>query len=71
MLLCIKFQPDALYITIWSMEYVQEKFEDTKGVTRSRKSKNDRQCNGQKKKWQATIYTTLHRKVKIEQLEPR
>ena len=35
MLLCIKFQPDALYITIWSMEYVQEKFEDTKGVTRS------------------------------------
>jgi hypothetical protein len=28
----------------------QEKFEDTKGVIRSRKSKNDRQYNGQRKK---------------------
>ena len=28
----------------------QEKFEDIKGVIRSRKSKNDRQYNGQKKK---------------------
>jgi hypothetical protein len=28
----------------------QEKFEDIKGVIRSRKSKNDRQYNGQRKK---------------------
>ena len=29
-----------------------EKFEESKGVTRNRKSKKDRQCNGQKKKGQ-------------------
>ena len=32
------------------LEDVYEKFEDTKGAIRSRKSKNDRQHNGQKKK---------------------
>ena len=31
---------------------VLEEFEDTKGVIRSRKSKTDRQYNGQKKKRQ-------------------
>ena len=31
-------------------KYVGKKFEDTKGVIRIRKSKNDRQYNGQKKK---------------------
>jgi hypothetical protein len=30
--------------------WVKEKFEDTNGVIRSRKSKKDRQCNYQKKK---------------------
>ena len=37
-----------------------EKFEDTKKVTRSHKSKKDRQYNGQKKrtKVQTTIYKT-------------
>ena len=29
------------------LEYVQEEFEDTKGVIRIRKWKNDRQHNGQ------------------------
>ena len=29
-----------------------EKFEESKGVTSNRKSKKDRQCNGQKKKGQ-------------------
>ena len=29
-----------------------EKFEESKGITRNRKSKKDRQCNGQKKKGQ-------------------
>ena len=35
-------------------------FEDTKGVIRIRKSKKDRQHNGQKKKYkgQTTIYKT-------------
>ena len=33
---------------------VFQKFEDTKGVTRSRTSKNDRQYNGQKKKDKGT-----------------
>jgi len=32
----------------------KEKFEDTKGVVRSRKSKKDRQYNGQKKKKKKT-----------------
>jgi len=32
------------------MSFLQEKFEDTKGVTRSRKWKKDRQYNNQKKK---------------------
>ena len=49
-----------------------EKFEDTKEVIRIRKSKKDRQYNGQKKKkrkLQPTIYKTLHRQQTIEQHE--
>jgi hypothetical protein len=42
----------------------QEKFEDTKGVIRSRKSKKDRQEKGQ-----TTIYKSLHGKPNIEQYE--
>jgi hypothetical protein len=30
----------------------QEKIEDTKGVIKNRKSKKDRQCNGQERKGQ-------------------
>ena len=30
--------------------YLLKQIEDTKGVTRSRNSKKDRQCNGQRKK---------------------
>ena len=43
----------------------KDEFEDTKGVIRIRKSKKNRQHNGQKKK-----HYTLHRKLKIEQHEP-
>ena len=38
----------------------KKKFEDTKGVTRSHKSKKDREYHGQKKKdkqWSAKHYT--------------
>jgi hypothetical protein len=54
-----------------SKTIMYDKFEDTKGEIRSSKSK-DRQHNIQMKrtKWQATIYKTLHRKLKIEQDEP-
>ena len=55
------------------IRYLQAKFEDTKGLIRSDKSKKDSQHNGQKKqrtKGQTTICTTLHRKVMIEQNEP-
>ena len=45
------------------------KFEDAKGVIRRRKSKKNRQHNGQKKK-DKHRYTYLHRKLKIEQHEP-
>jgi hypothetical protein len=50
------------------LNVLTERFEDTKGVIRSRKSK-DRQHNGQKKK-NSMIYKTLHRKLKIQQHEP-
>jgi len=33
---------------------VRKKYEDIKVVTRSRKAKKDRQCNGKKKKDQCT-----------------
>ena len=41
---------------------MQEEFEDTKGAIRIRKSKKDRQQNGQMNndKGQTTIYKTLH-----------
>ena len=55
----------------WSMIFI-ERFEDSKVVTRSRKSK-DRQCNGQREKntkGQTMIYKTLHKNLKIEQHEP-
>jgi hypothetical protein len=50
----------------------EEKFADTKRIVRDRKSKTDRQHNGQKRKstnGQTTIYKTLHRKLRIEQHE--
>jgi len=55
------------------MTGVEEKFEDTKGLIRSRKSKKDRQHNGQRKQkdtGKITIYKTLHRKLMIEKHEP-
>jgi hypothetical protein len=47
-----------------------EKFEDTKGVIRSRISK-DRQYKGQKKKVQKTVNITLQIKLKNEQHQPK
>ena len=46
---------ELLTITNWCPRehaYLKEEFEDTKGVIRSRKSKKNRQHNGQKKKVQ-------------------
>jgi len=37
---------------------MREEFEDGRGVIRIRKSKKNRQHNGQKKKGQTTIYKT-------------
>ena len=54
------------------LEGEEVKFADTKRVVRGRKSKTDRQHNGQKRKGtdgQTTIYKTLHRKLRIEQHE--
>jgi len=45
--------------------HYKEKFEDTKGEIRSRKSLKDRQYNGQNKN-----DNTLHRKLKRAQHEP-
>ena len=46
----------------------EEEFEDTKGVIKIRKSKKDRQHNGQRKgtEGRTKIYKTLHIKLKIE-----
>jgi hypothetical protein len=41
--------------------------EDTKGLTRSRKSKKYRQYNGQKKKDRKTIYKTLLNRNCVDQ----
>jgi hypothetical protein len=45
-------------ITSISKLYSKEEFEDTKEVIRIRKSKKNRQHNGQKRKGQTTIYKT-------------
>jgi len=52
---------------------MEEKFEDTKGVFWSRKSKKDRQHNGQKKwtKGQTTINTSLLRNLNMNPTENR
>ena len=65
------------YIWKYNLNYViailvvilEEEFGDIKGVIRIRKSKKDRQHNGQKKKrtkGQTTIYKASHIKLKIE-----
>jgi hypothetical protein len=48
--------------------WVQEEFEDTKGVIRIRISKKNRQHNGQKKKYKSTNndLQNIHTKLKIE-----
>ena len=47
---------------------LQEEFEDTKGAIRIRKSKKNRQHNGQKKKYKGTNndQQNIHIKLKIE-----
>ena len=54
----------------FSKSFIEEKFEDTKRMIRSRKSKN-RQCDDQKKKNYMTNneLQVLHRKLKIEEHE--
>jgi hypothetical protein len=51
---------------------LQEEFEDTKGVIRTRISEKNRQCNGQKKKYKRTNndLQNIHIKLKIESHEP-
>jgi hypothetical protein len=43
----------------WTIFYI-EKIEDTKGVIRSRKSRKDTQCNGQKEKETIPEVCELH-----------
>lgn len=55
-----------------SLQQLHE-FEDTKGITRNRKSKKNRQCIGQAKKDKKThtvIYKTLYRKLHVEYYKP-
>ena len=41
---------EHIQMPTWQFGLVQEKFKDIKGIIRSRISKKDRQCNGQKEK---------------------
>jgi len=50
------------------IDFMKEKFEDTKGVIGSHKLKKDRENNGQKKKDKQR--STKHYTEKIEQHEP-
>jgi hypothetical protein len=60
---CTTFDQHLVEIFIVTISEVQEEFEDTKGVIRIRKSKTDRQHNGQKKrdKQRSTKHYTLHK----------
>jgi hypothetical protein len=53
-------------------EKFQKEFEDTNAVIRIRKSKKNRQQNGQKKKYKRTNHDlqNIHIKLKIEKQEP-
>ena len=59
-------------MTPQSRPNLQEEFDDTKGVIRIRKSKKDKQHNGQKKKDKRTKndLQNIHIKLKIELHEP-
>ena len=58
----------AFSVVIIQGNILQEKFEDIKGVVRSRASKKDRQYNGQMKKDKRTNNNlqNIHKKLKIE-----
>jgi hypothetical protein len=45
------------------------KFEDNKGIVKSRIRTDNTMANGKRTKGQKRIYKTLHRKLKIEQHE--
>ena len=51
-----------------SYGFIQEEFEDAKGAIRIRKSKKNRQHNGQEKKYKRTSndLQNIHIKLKIE-----
>jgi len=55
-------------MTTKAANMLYEEFEDTKGVIRIRKSKKNRQHNGQKKKYKRTNndLQNIHIKLKIE-----
>jgi hypothetical protein len=58
-------------LAAYSSYLCKVKFEDTNGVIRRRKSKQNRQYNDQKrKKEQSMIHKTLHTEVKIKQHKP-
>ena len=52
--------------TTHDLYYIQEKLEDTKGAIRIRKSKQDRQHNGQKKKNKRTNKDIQNMRIKLE-----
>jgi hypothetical protein len=55
-----------MFMELWQLHI--EEFEDTKGVIRIRKSKKNRQYNGQKKRDKKTNndLQSIHLKLKIE-----
>jgi len=51
------------------LNFLQEEFEDTKGVIRIRKSQEGQTTQWPNENGQTTIYKTLHTKLKIKQHE--
>ena len=58
-------------MSVGYVQYVQERFEGTKGVIKNSNSKENKQNNDQKKKDKKMMIDRIqHRKLQIEQHEP-
>jgi hypothetical protein len=58
-------------MSVGYVQYVQERFEDTKGVIKNSNSMENKQNNDQKKKDKKMMIDRIqHRKLQIEQHEP-
>jgi hypothetical protein len=69
MCVCVCDNENNIVVFKNRLDCTHDKFGDTKGVIKFRKSK-DRQYTGQKKKGRIMIYSTLHSKLKLMSTNP-